>query len=56
VVQPRIVVVGPGQHHDADAVLPLELFEHLAGALLDVALELLQLLEADVDRPDVLFL
>src|SRR5581483_12178464 len=34
-VQTRIVMIGPAQHHDADAVFALELIQNLAGAVAD---------------------
>ena len=53
-VDAGVVVVRPAQHHDAEAVLGLELIEHLARRLAQVVLEALQAAVALVDGPAVL--
>ena len=54
VIEPRIVVIRPAQHDDADAVLALELVHRLAGASADARVVLFERLEADLDGALVL--
>src|SRR5438128_2622803 len=55
VIEARIVVVGPSQHHDANAVLALELIEHLPRTVADAGFVILQALVAYFNCSIVLF-
>jgi len=55
VIQTGIVVVGTAQHHDADAILALELVQNLAGSPADAGFVFRQRLVAGFDRAIVFF-
>ena len=56
VIQARIVMIRPAEHDDADAVLALELVEHLARAAADAGFVVLQRRESGLDGTVVFFL
>ena len=56
VIQSRIVVIGPPQHHDADAVLAFELVENFAGLSTDAGFVVGQSLVSHFHRTIVFLL
>ena len=55
-IEARIVVIRPAQHHDADAVFALQLVEHLPGTPANTRFVARERIEADFDGTVVLFL
>ena len=54
-IESGIVVIGPGQHNDADAVLAFELVEYLPRALANAGLVLSERHESRLDGAIVFF-
>jgi hypothetical protein len=54
VIEAGVVVIGPGEDDDADAILPLELIEHLACAPLNVGFVRQERRECRIHRASIL--